>query len=207
MLEMVVLASGRGSNFIAIQEAIAAGDVPGEIRAVISDKPAAPVLDRARDLGIPALAIDAKAYDNRAAYDAALLEAILEVGCDIVVLAGYMKIIGRDFLQALDRPVVNIHPSLLPAFPGLDAQGQAVAYGVRVSGCTVHFVDESLDGGPIIAQRVVPVYADDTADSLSARILVQEHDLYPAVLKAIAEDRVRCEGRKVTVEEEMGGIQ
>lgn len=207
MLEMVVLASGRGSNFIAIQEAIAAGDVPGEIRAVISDRPAAPVLDRARDLGIPALAIDAKAYDNRAAYDAALLEAILEVGCDIVVLAGYMKIIGRDFLQALDRPVVNIHPSLLPAFPGLDAQGQAVAYGVRVSGCTVHFVDESLDGGPIIAQRVVPVYADDTADSLSARILVQEHDLYPAVLKAIAEDRVRCEGRKVTVEEEMGGIQ
>lgn len=205
MLKMIILASGRGSNFLAIADAIAAGKLSGSIEAVFSDKPEAAVLDHARERSLFCKAIDRQSFAHQDDYERALLEDIRKVGCDVLVLAGYMRIIGGDFLKGLGKPVVNIHPSLLPAFPGLHAQKQAIDYGVKVSGCTVHFVDDSLDGGPIIAQRVVPVNPDDDEDQLAERILSEEHKLYPAVLEAMAEGRVRCEGRRVWVEETLGG--
>lgn len=198
-LKLAVLASGRGSNFLALWEAIQRGDLDAEISVLISDKVGAAALDRARELGIPALAIRPSDYPNRAAYESAIVHRLQALDIDVVVLAGYMRLVGPVMLAAYKLRLVNIHPALLPAFTGLHAQRQALDYGVKVSGCTVHFVDEGMDTGPIILQVVVPVLAEDSEESLSSRILVQEHQAYYKALQLLAEGRIYIEGRTVHI--------
>lgn len=199
-MKIVVLASGRGSNFKTIADNIANGSLTGvEITGLISDKPTANALKLAKDYGVRAECVDAVSFADRDAYEKALVEVLLTMPCDLVVLAGYMKVLGHVFLDAVKVPVINIHPALLPSFPGLHAQRQAVEYGAKVSGCTVHFVDAQLDHGPIIAQVAVPVEEGDDEDSLSARILVQEHKLYTHCLQLLADDRVSIEDRRVII--------
>ena len=200
LLNIVVFASGRGSNFKAIYENIEAGVLTNvEVSLVLSDKPEANVLKYAEEKGINHVCVDRKAYDSQADYEKELLRQVQGVPMNLLVLAGYMRIIGEDFLNNVGVPVVNIHPSLLPAFTGLHAQKQAVDYGVKVSGCTVHFVDAELDHGPIIAQVPVPVHDDDDEDSLSARILEQEHQIYTVCLQLIADHKVTIENRQVKI--------
>ena len=196
-MRIAVLLSGRGSNFLAIHEAIQRGDLAATIVAVVSNRPAAPGLARARELGYPAHSIDHKEFASREEHEAAVLRLLDEARPDVVALAGYMRLLGAAFVERFRNRIVNIHPSLLPAFPGVDAQAQAFTYGVRVSGCTVHFVDEHLDAGPILVQRTVPVVDDDTADSLAARILVQEHRAYVEALQLLSTKTWRVEGRRV----------
>lgn len=203
MLHIVVIASGRGSNFEAIANQIDAGLLDAEITLLLSDKPAAPALATAKTRGIPAQAVDATTFADQATYETALLEAIQAVPCDLIVLAGYMRILGAVFIEGADVPIMNIHPSLLPAFPGLHAQKQALDYGVKVAGCTVHFVDGGLDSGPIIAQANVPVLDDDTEATLSARILKEEHRLYSDVIARFAAQRLEVTGRIVRTKEEI----
>ncbi len=198
-LSLAVLASGRGSNFQAIYQAIGAGVLQARIDVVLSDKEEAPVLDKARGAGIPAFGLNIKNYSSKEQFEAALLEIIREYQCDCIVLAGYMRVLTPYFIRNAGRPILNIHPSLLPAFPGLHAQRQALDYGVRYSGCTVHFVDEGVDTGPIIMQAVVPVYPDDDEESLSQRILQEEHRIYPQVLALLSQGRIKREGRKVII--------
>lgn len=198
-LRLAVLASGRGSNFLAIQGAIENGRLDADICLLISDQAQAPALERARELGIKALFIDPKAFPGRDAYESELVRHLQGEEIDFLVLAGYMRLVGGVILNAYSHRVLNIHPALLPSFPGLHAQRQAVEYGVKYSGCTVHFVDLGMDTGPIIKQAVVPVEDDDTEDSLAERILAQEHRLYWQVLQLLAEGRVYIEGRKVHI--------
>lgn len=198
-LPIGILVSGRGSNMEAIADAIEAGDVPARIEVVISDRPQARALDLARQRGLKALSLEPGAFPSRQAYDLALAAALKEGGVELAVLAGFMRLLSQDFLDQFPGRVINIHPALLPAFPGINAQRQALEYGVKYSGCTVHFVDAGTDTGPIIAQAVVPVRDDDTPEALAARILVEEHRLYPAVIKWIAEGRVELRGRRVMV--------
>lgn len=198
-LGLGVLASGRGSNLQAILDAIARGDLPAEVRVVVSDRAGAQALERARRAGAAAVFVDPKAHPGREALDAELARVLREHGVDLVILAGYMRILGPGFVAAFRGRVLNIHPSLLPAFPGLHAQRQALEHGVKVAGCTVHFVDEGLDSGPILLQAAVPVLEDDTEETLSARILEQEHRLYPEAIRLFAEGRLRVEGRRVRI--------
>lgn len=198
-LRLAVLASGRGSNFLAIQGAIENGRLDADICLLISDQALAPALERARELGIKALFVDPKAFPGRDAYESELVRHLQGEEIDFLVLAGYMRLVGGVILNAYSHRVLNIHPALLPSFPGLHAQRQAVEYGVKYSGCTVHFVDLGMDTGPIIKQAVVPVEDDDTEDSLAERILAQEHRLYWQVLQLLAEGRVYIEGRKVHI--------
>ncbi|MBS5916058.1 MAG: phosphoribosylglycinamide formyltransferase [Peptococcus niger] len=198
-LNLVVLASGRGSNFKAIQANIDAGRLSAEVKLVLSDHLDAPVLTLANQAQVPALALAPEDYADRAGFDAALLAEICKVDCDLIVLAGYMRVLGEAFIEAAPAPIINIHPSLLPSFPGLHAQGQAVAYGVKVSGCTVHLVNHILDGGAIIAQRAVPVLPGDDEDALAARILPVEHELYSDVIQKIAEGKIQLTGQTVTI--------
>lgn len=200
MLRMVVIASGRGSNLQAIFAAIDAGSLAGQVAAVISDKEDAKALDHARERQIPALWINPKLDDGKAGYERRLLDAVMAHEPDCIVLAGYMRILGSDFVHQSGKPIFNIHPALLPSFPGLHAQAQAIRYGVRYSGCTVHFVDEGVDTGPIIDQAVVPVLPEDTEDTLAARILAEEHKLYSQVLALYSQGRIRREGRRVTID-------
>lgn len=180
-----ILISGRGSNMVALAQAVSDGRIPtAEVAIVISDKADAGGLAKANDRGIETLVIERRGR-TREEHDAEVVDALKQRDVDLVCLAGYLRVLSRVFLDAYRGRIVNIHPSLLPAFPGLDAQGQALAAGVKSSGCTVHFVDETLDGGPIIAQRAVPVLADDTVESLSSRILEQEHELYPEAVALI----------------------
>lgn len=199
-MKIVVFASGRGSNFKAIVENIESGALTNvEVSLLLSNKPQAQVLAYAAEKNIPHVCVDETQFASREVYEEAVLEEVKKVPCNLVVLAGYMKILGADFLANVGCPVVNIHPSLLPSFPGLHAQKQAVDYGVKVSGCTVHFVDAELDHGPIIAQVPVPVQDDDDEDSLSARILVQEHQIYTVCLQLIADNKVSFDGRCVKI--------
>lgn len=198
-LRLGVLASGRGSNLQAILDAIGRGDLAAEVRVVVSDRPGARALERARQAGAAAVFVDRSAYPDREAADAAMARVLQEHGVDLVILAGYMRILGRGFVAAFRGRVLNIHPSLLPAFPGLHAQRQALEHGVKVAGCTVHFVDEGLDSGPIVLQAAVPVLEGDTEETLSARILEQEHRLYPEAIRLFAEGRLRVEGRRVRI--------
>src|SRR5262245_15109620 len=180
-----ILISGRGSNMVALAEAVSAGIIRNaEIAVVISDQPDAAGLAQAKARGIETLAIERRGR-LRAEHDRDIVAALRERNIDLVCLAGYMRVLSSEFLQAFPRRILNIHPSLLPLFPGLNAQQQALDHGTKVSGCTVHFVDETLDGGPIIAQREVPVLEDDTAETLAARILVEEHQLYPEVVAQV----------------------
>jgi phosphoribosylglycinamide formyltransferase-1 len=185
-----VLVSGSGTNLQAVIDAVASGRLGATIGVVISNLSTAKGLERARAAGIPAVVVDHKAHSSREAFDAALVEVLRAHGASCVVLAGFMRLVTPVLLSAFPERVVNIHPALLPAFPGVHAQAQALAYGVRVSGCTVHLVDAGMDSGPVLAQVAVPVLEDDTEESLRDRILVEEHALLPAVLQWLADDRV-----------------
>jgi len=196
-VDLAILLSGRGSNFEAIHSAIATGALDARIVCVISNRPDARGLARARELGLVAHVFDHKRYPTRDAHEEDVLRALAEAEPDFVVLAGYMRLLSPAFVAAFPHRILNIHPSLLPAFPGVDAQAQAVAYGVKVSGCTVHFVDENLDAGPIVVQRAVPVRDDDTADTLAALILEQEHAAYVEALVKLSTMRWRVDGRRV----------
>jgi len=191
-----ILLSGRGSNFLAIADAIATGKLANaEIAVVLSNLANAPGLAAARERGLPAVAIEA-AGRKRAEHDAEIVAALCQYGVDLVCLAGYMRLLSPEFVQAFPQRILNIHPSLLPAFPGLQAQQQAFDYGVTVAGCTVHFVDEQLDHGAIILQRAVTVAKDDTAETLAARILVEEHQAYPEAIERVLSDKYRLYGRR-----------
>lgn len=196
---IAVFASGSGTNLQAIIDASLSGAIAARIVVVVSDKPDAQALKRAERAGIATLALPPAKGEKRSAYDARLLESLADYSVQWVALAGFMRLLSPVFLAAFPDRVVNIHPSLLPSFPGLHAQQQALDYGVRYSGCTVHFVDHGTDTGPIIAQRIVPVEPDDAPDTLAARILEQEHVLYPWVLDRLALGAVSRTGRNVTI--------
>jgi phosphoribosylglycinamide formyltransferase-1 len=191
-----ILISGRGSNFLAIADAIGAGRLKAEIALVISNQPDAPGIAAARERGLPALALPSKGLD-RETYDRQLIAELQKNRVDLVCLAGYMRILSGHFIREYAQRIVNIHPSLLPSFPGLDAQHQALEHGVKYSGCTAHFVEEGLDSGPIIAQAVVPVLPGDTPETLSARILKEEHRIYPEALSLVLSGKYVLQGRRV----------
>ncbi|MEP6959742.1 MAG: phosphoribosylglycinamide formyltransferase [Nitrospirota bacterium] len=203
-LRVAVLASGRGSNLQAIIDAIEAGTLHAKIVAVISNKREGPALERARRHGLSALFVDPKPYagrpDNREAYDRELLDVLRRHEVELVLLAGYMKIVTPVLVEVFANRMMNIHPSLLPSFPGLDVQKKAIEWGCKLAGCTVHFVTEGVDEGPIILQAAVPVLDDDTSDTLAARILEQEHKIYPRAVQLFAQGRLRVDGRRVFIE-------
>lgn len=191
-----ILLSGRGSNFLAIADAVEGGQIPNaEIAAVVSNRLEAPGIAAARDRGLPAAVIESRGRP-RAEHDASVIEFLRSREVELVCLAGYMRLISPAFIEAFPDSILNIHPSLLPAFPGLDAQRQALEYGATVSGCTVHFVDEHLDHGVIILQRTVPVEPGDSEQSLSARILVEEHIAYPEAIARVLSGGYRAAGRR-----------
>lgn len=198
-LRLAVLVSGRGTNLQAILDAADAGALAAQVVVVLSDRFESLAFLRARQKGIPTIFLDPLRFPDRKAYDAALAEKIQHFSVDVVVLAGFMRILTPVFLRAFPWRIVNIHPALLPAFPGLGAQRRALEYGVCFSGCTVHFVDEGVDTGPVILQTVVPVYQGDTPEVLEKRILAKEHVTYPAALQLFAEGRLRLEGRRVFI--------
>jgi len=197
---LVVLASGRGSNLKAIIDAINQGKIDAKISLVISDKKDAGALQIAKENGIQAKFFDPSFFETRRGYDIYIAERIKKENPDLVVLAGYMRILSDEFVDAFEGKLVNIHPSLIPSFQGLKAQKQALQYGAKFTGCTVHFVEKELDNGAIIVQAVVPVLPDDTEESLSERILQYEHRIYPQAVKWFCEGRIKVEGRKVIVE-------
>ena len=202
-LRIGVLASGRGSNLQAIIDAVASGAIQAVIAVVISNKQDAQALARARRRGIADVFLDSKPFasqpDRREAYDRAVLDVLKKHQVDLVVLAGFMRIVTPVLIAAYPNRMMNIHPSLLPAFPGLDVQQKALDWGVKIAGCTVHFVTEGVDEGPIIIQAAVPVLEGDTAESLSARILAEEHRIYPKAVQLFAEGRLRVNGRQVSI--------
>jgi phosphoribosylglycinamide formyltransferase-1 len=193
-----ILLSGRGSNFEAIAENVAAGRLHAEIAAVISNREEAGGLEIARQRALPSLCIPSKGV-SRQDYDRRVVEELRAHGVELVCLAGFMRLLSAEFCRAFPMRILNIHPSLLPSFPGLDAQKQALDHGVKISGCTVHFVDEQLDAGPIILQAAVPVLDDDTEESLAARILKEEHRIYSEAIRIILSERWRIEGCRVRV--------
>ena len=201
---VAVLASGRGSNLQALIDAIEAGQVQARIVAVISNKKEAVALERARKHGIKDLFVDPKPFagrpDSREAYDRSLLEVLQQHEAELVLLAGYMKIVTTVLVNAYANRMMNIHPSLLPAFPGLEVQKKAIDWGCKLAGCTVHFVTEGVDEGPIIIQAAVPILDTDTPETLAARILVQEHKIYPRAVQLFAEGRLRVDGRRVFID-------
>jgi phosphoribosylglycinamide formyltransferase-1 len=194
-----ILLSGRGSNMAALVEAMRDGRVPADPAVVVSNVADAPGLQRAARWGIPAVAVDHKAIRPREAHERRVVEVLEERRVDLVCLAGYMRLLSPYFVSKFPGKILNVHPALLPAFPGLDAQEQALRYGAKVTGCTVHFVDEECDHGPIVIQAAVAVHEDDTVDSLSARILEQEHRIYVEAASLFFEGRLRIEGRRVRV--------
>ena len=200
MKRLGILLSGRGSNFEAIADNVAAGKLDAEIAIVIANRPEARGLEVARQRGLPAVCLPSKALD-RNIYDSMLAEELKKRAVDLVCLAGYMRLLSAGFIREFPGRVLNIHPSLLPSFPGLDAQHQALEHGVKVTGCTVHFVDEYLDAGPIILQAAVPVLDADTVETLSARILRQEHRIYSEAIRMVLSGALRIEGRRV-----LGGL-
>jgi phosphoribosylglycinamide formyltransferase-1 len=196
---IAVLASGRGSNFQAVIDAIHEGKIPATCAALITDNPQAYAIERAKKAKISVTVIDFASYPSRDMYERALLSAMQQVNADLFILAGYMRMVGADIVRSFPAKIMNIHPALLPAFPGLHAQRQAIHHGVKVSGCTVHFVDESLDGGPIILQQCVRVLEDDDEDSLAERILHYEHKCYPKAITLFCEGRLEIIGRNVRI--------
>lgn len=202
-LRLGVLASGRGSNLQAIIDAIEGGSLQARLAVVLSNKQEAAALERARKHGAPDVFLDARPYagqpDGKQAYDRAVLEVLRKHEVELVILAGYMKIVTPVLIQAYPNRIMNIHPSLLPAFPGLDVHKKALDWGVKIAGCTVHFVTEGVDEGPIIIQAAVPIAEGDDADTLSARILEQEHRIYPKAIQLYADGRLQVEGRRVRI--------
>lgn len=198
MKNVAILLSGRGSNFLALSDAITAGKIPARIVLVVSNKPDAQGLTHARERNYETVCVPSKGIE-REAYDRQVVEELKARQVDVICLAGFMRLLSSWFVQQYPRQILNIHPSLLPAFPGLHSQKQALEWGAKLSGCTVHFVDEKLDHGPIIVQRSVPVLDEDTEETLSARILEQEHQIYPEALKLVCEERVRFQERQVLI--------
>jgi phosphoribosylglycinamide formyltransferase-1 len=198
-LAVGVLASGRGSNLQALLEACARPEFPARVVVAISDRERAPALERARAAGVEALWVNPKDFGDREAFDLALVRELQARGVGLVCHAGFMRILSPAYVRAFAGRALNVHPSLLPAFPGLHAQRQALDHGAKVAGATVHFVDEGMDTGPIVLQAAVPVEPADTEDTLAARILVQEHRLYPEAVRLFARGRLRIEGRRVIV--------
>jgi len=197
----VVLVSGRGSNFQAIIDKVSDGYIPAVCTALITDNPDAHAIERARVAGIPSEVVPFRSFSDKQSYEAALIAAIQKYDPALVVLAGYMRILGSEIVKRYSGRMVNIHPSLLPSFAGLHAQEQAIAYGVKVAGCTVHFVTEDMDAGPVIIQRTVPVLEGDDGDMLADRILVEEHKAFPEAIRLFFEQRLTIEGRKVRISE------
>jgi phosphoribosylglycinamide formyltransferase-1 len=193
--------SGRGSNFLALSDAIIAGKIPARIALVVSNRPEAPGLQHARERGYKAICIPSRGVE-REAFDRMVVKELQGENVDFICLAGFMRLLSSWFIAQYPNQILNIHPSLLPAFPGVHSQKQALDYGAKVTGCTVHFVDEQLDHGPIIVQYPVPILDQDTEETLSARILVHEHEIYPEALKIVCEERYRIEGRRLLVEPE-----
>jgi len=200
-LRIGVLASGRGSNFEAIARVVESGFIPATLAVLVTDRPDARAVDLARAHGIEPLALDAREYPGRDAHEKAVIGALEERGVGLVCLAGYMRLLSVAFVGHFEGRLLNIHPSLLPAFPGLHAQRQALRHGVKVAGATVHFVDEGVDTGPIVLQAAVPVSEDDTEETLSERILAEEHRIYPEAVRLFAEGRLSLEGRRVRIRE------
>lgn len=198
-MRLGVLASGSGSNLQSILDACAAGRLSAEVAVVVSNVPGAKALDRAKAAGVPAILLPHGGFPSRDAYDAAVIEALRGHGVEVVCLAGFMRLITPTLLGEFQNKILNIHPALLPSFPGLHAVRQALDAGVRVSGCTVHLVDQGTDTGPILVQAAVPVLDGDTEETLAARILEQEHRCYPRAIQLLAEGRVSVEGRKVRI--------
>lgn len=199
MLKVGVLVSGRGSNLQAIIDAIASKKLNAEISVVVSNVPGALALDKAKKHGIKTAVIDGREHSDKSSYEKQVINVLEDNLVDLVCLAGYMKLLSPEFVKHFKGRIMNIHPALLPAFPGLHVQKKALEYGVKYSGCTVHFVDEGCDTGPIIIQAVVPVLDDDTEEILSARILEQEHRIYPEAIRLYAEGKLKIEGRRVKI--------
>ena len=199
MIKLGVLCSGRGSDLQSIIDAIADGKLNAEIAIVLTDKPNVMALERAQKAGIKNLCIDRKRFESKSDFEAALLNELKAVDVDLVVLAGFMRILSPSFVHEYKERIMNIHPSLLPSFPGAHAHRDVLAYGVKVSGCTVHFVDEGTDSGPIIMQAAVEVKDDDTEETLAARVLEQEHIIYPRVIQLYVEGKLKTIGRKVLI--------
>lgn len=192
-----ILLSGRGSNFLALHGAMERHELPAEIALVVSNVAEAQGLERARALRLPTVCFPHRLEPSREVHEAKVLDALRHAGVEWVCLAGYMRLLSASFVSQFPQRILNIHPALLPSFPGLDGQQQAVEYGVRISGCTVHLVDEGLDTGPIVIQKAVPVKDDDTPESLSARILAEEHKAYPEALRRLLTERWNTEGRRI----------
>ncbi len=198
-MKVAVLASGRGSNLQALIDESQDGSLPVEFMGVGSDKIQAHALVRAEEAGIATRAFPKENYQDKQSQEKDILNWLEELGVELLILAGYMRVLSPDFIRQADYPIVNIHPSLLPAFTGLNAQKQALEYGVKVTGCTVHFVDEGMDTGPIILQEAVPVFEEDDVASLSERILQVEHEIYPEAIRMIVLGKVKREGRRVSI--------
>ena len=194
---MVIFASGRGSNAVALYEAVQAGTINAEVKGLVCDIPGAPVMDRAKEWGIPVILADRKQFDSKAAFEQFILDSIAPFKADIICLAGFMRLLSSDFISHYEHKMINIHPALLPSFRGLHAQRQALEAGVKVAGCTVHFVVPDMDAGPIILQSVVPVKEDDTEDTLAARILTKEHPTFVKAVSLYCDDKLRIEGNIV----------
>jgi len=199
MLNIGVLISGRGSNLQALIDALEKQDIPAKIKIVISDKPDAYGLERAKNHNIDTIYVDPRHFKDKNTYELEIVKALIKHEVGLVCLAGYMRIIGQVLLEHYQGKMINIHPSLLPSFPGLHAQRQALEHGAKISGATVHFIDEGCDTGPIIIQAAVPVLENDTEETLSDRILEQEHNIYPQAVKLFTEGKLKIEGRKVKI--------
>lgn len=195
--KMVIFASGRGSNAIALHDAVKDGEINAEIKALVCDIPGAPVMDRAKEWGVPVILADRKSFDSKEAFEKYILDAIEPYQADVICLAGFMRLLSGDFISHYEHKMLNIHPALLPSFRGLHAQRQAVEAGVKIAGCTVHFVVPDMDAGPIILQSAVPVYEDDTGDTLAARILTKEHPTYVRAAALFCDDKLTIDGNVV----------
>ncbi len=201
MFTLGVLASGRGSNFQSIIDSINSGFLKAKIAVLITDNPEAYAIERAKNHNIEAFIIRPKEFPDKDSYYSHIADVLKSRGVKLVVLAGFMRVVGRPLINEFQNKIMNIHPALLPSFPGLHGQKQAVDYGVKISGCTVHFVNEGVDTGPIIIQAAVPAHEDDTEDSLSERILKQEHKIFPLAIKLFSEGKITVVGRKVIIKE------
>jgi phosphoribosylglycinamide formyltransferase-1 len=197
-VKIAVLVSGRGSNLQSIIDSVERGDVSADIALILSNKANALALERGRKHGIESVFLDPKRYPDKLHYDKAMIDILKKQSVELVCLAGFMRILSREFIQAYQGKIINIHPSLLPSFPGLDPQKKALEHGVKFSGCTVHFVEEAVDAGPIILQAVVPVLPTDTVETLSQRILEQEHITYPKAIQLYIQNKLIYAGRRVT---------
>ena len=201
ILRIGVLASGRGSNFQSIIDEIESDRLKAEIVLLITDNPSAFAIERARKHGVEYLVVQPKEYPSKDDYFVRIADALKKKNVELVVLAGFMRIVGKPVIGAFPNRIMNIHPALLPSFPGLHGQKQAIDYGAKISGCTVHFVDEGMDTGPIIIQAAVPVFQSDTEETLSERILKYEHRIYPEAIRLFSEGKIKVEGRKVRIKE------